>query len=108
VDFAVEDFRGCFASIGAELGYSTFVIGGVLGHSAKGVTERHYAARPDELLLTCADAVSAEVARRLGFHEEHEGHQAHDSHPLIHLPAGAFRPQRRKPTTAAPAARMAP
>lgn len=72
-DFAVEDFRGCFASIGAELGYSTFVIGGVLGHSAKGVTERHYAARPDELLLTCADAVSAEVARRLGFAKAAKG-----------------------------------
>lgn len=65
-DFTPHDLRGTFASIGAELGYSTFVIGGLLGHRAQGITEKHYAQRPDSLLLAAADAISEEIAKRLG------------------------------------------
>lgn len=65
-DLRLHDLRGAFASVGTELSYTTFIIGGLLGHSAKGVTEKHYTGRPDALLLAAADRISEAVAQRLG------------------------------------------
>lgn len=65
-DVQLRDLRACFATMGAELQFSDFVVGGLLGHTKQGVTERHYMARTDALLLEAADAISEEIAKRLG------------------------------------------
>lgn len=65
-DLTLHDLRRTFGSVGVELGYSSFLVGGLLGHRAQGVTEKHYTQRPDALLLAAADAISDAIAERLG------------------------------------------
>ena len=52
--------RHWFASAAAEMNYSDFVIGGMLGHAKRGVTGR-YANAPDSALLMAADRVSQKL-----------------------------------------------
>jgi integrase len=61
----LHTLRHSFASVAAELGYSEFIIAGLLGHRAGSVTAR-YSHLPDRALLVAADAVSGEIERRLG------------------------------------------
>ena len=56
--------RHTFASVAAELGFSELTISGLLGHSARGVTQR-YSHVPDSALLAAADRVSARIAAAL-------------------------------------------
>ena len=61
----LHTFRHSFASVAAELGYSEFVIAGLLGHRAGSVTAR-YSHLPDSALVAAADAVSREIETRMG------------------------------------------
>jgi integrase len=56
--------RHSFGSIAAELGFSEITIAGLLGHAARGVTQR-YSHVPDSALLAAADRVSARIAAAL-------------------------------------------
>jgi integrase len=56
--------RHWFASAAAEMNYSDFIIGGMLGHSKRGITGR-YANAPDSALLMAADRVSMRLAAAL-------------------------------------------
>ncbi|MEO5324283.1 site-specific integrase [Mesorhizobium sp. CC13] len=56
--------RHTFASVASGLGYSDGTIAGLLGHKGRGVTSR-YVHRPDQALLSAAEAISAEIARQL-------------------------------------------
>jgi integrase len=64
-DARSHDLRRTFASTAAEEGYSEATIGELLGHSRRGVTERHYIRRPDAALLAAADRVSSRIAALL-------------------------------------------
>ena len=64
----LHTLRHSFASVAAELGYSEFVIAGLLGHRAGSVTAR-YSHLPDSALLAAADAVSRESEVRMGLAE---------------------------------------
>ena len=61
--------RHTFASVAAELGFTELTIAGLLGHTARGVTNR-YSHLPDSALLSAADRVAAHIAAAL------EGKQA--------------------------------
>ena len=61
---SVHGLRHWFASAATELGYSDLIIGGLLGHSKRGITGR-YATAPDPALLVAADAVSRKLADAL-------------------------------------------
>lgn len=63
-DVSPHVLRHTFASIAAELGFSELTIAGLLGHSARGVTQR-YSHVPDIALLAAADRVSAHIAAAL-------------------------------------------
>ena len=65
---SLHTLRHSFATVAAELGYSEFVIAGLLGHRAGSVTAR-YSHLPDNALLAAADAVSREIEVRMGFAE---------------------------------------
>jgi site-specific recombinase XerD len=56
----VHVLRHTFAAVAAELGYSQFVIAGLLGHSLPGVTAR-YAHMPDTALVAAADRISERI-----------------------------------------------
>ncbi len=56
--------RHTFASVAAELGFSELTIAALLGHSARGVTQRYV--HIDEALRMAADRVADEIARLLG------------------------------------------
>jgi integrase len=56
--------RHTFGSVAAELGFSELTIAGLLGHAARGVTQR-YSHVPDSALLAAADRVSARIAAAL-------------------------------------------
>jgi len=60
----LQTLRHSFASVAAELGYSEFVIAGLLGHRAGSVTHR-YSHLPDLALRQAADRVAAEIERRM-------------------------------------------
>lgn len=60
----LHTLRHSFASVAAELGYSEFVIAGLLGHRAGSVTHR-YSHLPDSALRQAADRVAAEIGRRM-------------------------------------------
>lgn len=53
--------RHTFASVAGDLGFSELTIAGLLGHSARGVTQRYV--HLDRALIVAADQVAAEVAR---------------------------------------------
>jgi integrase len=56
--------RHWFASAGAELNYSDFIIGGLLGHAKRGITGR-YANTPEAALTSAADRISDRLAAAL-------------------------------------------
>ena len=65
-DARSHDLRRTFGSIAADEGYSDATIGELLGHSRRGVTQRHYIRRPDAALIAAADRISAHIAAALG------------------------------------------
>jgi hypothetical protein len=52
------------ASVAGDLGFSELTIAGLLGHSARGVTQRYV--HLDTALVVAADRVSMEIANMLG------------------------------------------
>jgi len=56
--------RHWFGSAAAEMNYSDFIIGGMLGHAKRGITGR-YANAPDHALVVAADRVSQRLADTL-------------------------------------------
>jgi integrase len=65
-DARSHDLRRTFGSIAADEGYSDATIAELLGHSRRGVTQRHYIRRPDAALVAAADRVAARIAAALG------------------------------------------
>jgi hypothetical protein len=64
-DARSHDLRRTFGSIAADEGYGDATIAELLGHSRRGVTQRHYIRRPDAALVAAADRVSARIAAAL-------------------------------------------
>jgi hypothetical protein len=64
-DARSHDLRRTFGSIAADEGYGDATIAELLGHSRRGVTQRHYIRRPDAALVAAADRVSARIAGAL-------------------------------------------
>ena len=62
----LHTLRHTFASLAGELGFSELTIAALLGHSARGVTQRYI--HIDEALLVAADRVAAEIAALLDGH----------------------------------------
>jgi integrase len=60
VDVTPQTFRHTFASLADDLGFSERTIAALLGHSARGVTQRYI--HIDEALRMTADRVAAEMA----------------------------------------------
>lgn len=60
-----HDLRRTFGSVAADEGYGDATIAELLGHSRRGVTQRHYIRRPDAALVAAADRVSARIAAAL-------------------------------------------
>jgi site-specific recombinase XerD len=56
-----HDLRRTFGSIAADEGYGDATIAELLGHSRRGVTQRHYIRRPDAALVAAADRVSSRI-----------------------------------------------
>ena len=61
---SLHTLRHTFASMAAELGFSELTIAGLLGHSARGVTQRYV--HLDEALIIVADRVSQRISLLLG------------------------------------------
>ncbi|MDX2101595.1 MAG: site-specific integrase [Alphaproteobacteria bacterium] len=55
-DARAHDLRRTFASTAANLGYGDATIAELLGHSARGVTARHYIRRADAALVSASEA----------------------------------------------------
>jgi integrase len=64
-DARSHDLRRTFGSLAADEGYGDATITELLGHSRRGVTQRHYIRRPDAALVAAADRVSARIATAL-------------------------------------------
>ena len=62
-DVTPHVLRHAFASVAGDLGFSELTIAGLLGHSARGVTQRYV--HLDSALIVAADQVAAEIARLL-------------------------------------------
>lgn len=60
-DARSHDLRRTFGSMAAEEGYGDATIAELLGHSRRGVTQRHYIRRPDVALVAAADRVAARI-----------------------------------------------
>jgi integrase len=60
-DARSHDLRHTFGSMAAEEGYGDATIAELLGHSRRGVTQRHYIRRPDVALVAAADRVAARI-----------------------------------------------
>ncbi|HEX3416242.1 MAG TPA: site-specific integrase [Stellaceae bacterium] len=69
-DARSHDLRRTFGSIAADEGYSDATVAELLGHSRRGVTQRHYIRRPDAALVAAADRVSRRIARAMGAPDE--------------------------------------
>jgi hypothetical protein len=65
-DARSHDLRRTFGSVAADEGYGDATIAELLGHSRRGVTQRHYIRRPDSALVAAADRISARIAVALG------------------------------------------
>lgn len=65
-DARSHDLRRTFASTAADMGYGDATIAELLGHARRGVTERHYVRRADEVLLAAADRVAERIADAMG------------------------------------------
>jgi integrase len=63
-DVSIHGLRHWFASAAAEMNYSDFVIGGLLGHAKQGITGR-YANTPDSALCAAADRVALKLLEAL-------------------------------------------
>lgn len=61
---SLHGLRHWFASAAAEMNYSDFLIGGLLGHAKRGITGR-YANTPDAALASAADRVSLRLSEAL-------------------------------------------
>ena len=59
-DVTPHTLRHTFASLAGDLGFSELTIAALLGHSARGVTQRYI--HIDEALRMTADRVAAEMA----------------------------------------------
>ena len=59
-DASCHTLRHTFASVASGIGYSDGTIAGLLGHKGKGVTSR-YVHRPDQALLSAAEATSSAI-----------------------------------------------
>jgi integrase len=66
---SLHGLRHWFASAAAEMNYSDFVIGGMLGHAKRGITGR-YANTPDAALASAADRVAARMQAALDGKQE--------------------------------------
>jgi integrase len=64
-DVRSHDLRRTFGSVAADEGYGDATIAELLGHSRRGVTQRHYIRRPDAALVAAADRVSARIIAAL-------------------------------------------
>jgi integrase len=62
-DVTPHVLRHTFASVAGDLGFSELTIAGLLGHSARGVTQGYV--HLDTALVVAADRVSAEIAKLL-------------------------------------------
>jgi integrase len=62
-DVTPHVLRHTFASVAGDLGFSELTIAGLLGHSARGVTQGYV--HLDTALVVAADRVSAEIAQML-------------------------------------------
>lgn len=62
-DVTPHTLRHTFASVAGDLGFSELTIKALLGHAARGVTQRYV--HVDEAVRLAADRVSAEIARLL-------------------------------------------
>jgi integrase len=62
-DVTPHTLRHTFASVAGDLGFSELTIAGLLGHSARGVTQRYV--HLDRALVVAADQVAAEIAQLL-------------------------------------------
>src|SRR5204862_4379714 len=60
-DARSHDLRRTFGSVAADEGYSDATVGELLGHSRRGVTQRHYIRRPDSALIAAAERVSERI-----------------------------------------------
>lgn len=60
-----HDLRRTFATIAAEDGCGDGTISDLLGHSRRGVTERHYIRRPDAALVSAATSISMQIESAL-------------------------------------------
>ena len=60
-----HDLQRTFGSVAADEGYGDATIAELLGHSRRGVTQRHYIRRPDAALVAAADRVSARIIAAL-------------------------------------------
>jgi integrase len=69
-DARSHDLRRTFGSIAADEGYGDATVAELLGHSRRGVTQRHYIRRPDAALVASADRVSRRIAVAMGAPEE--------------------------------------
>jgi integrase len=69
-DARSHDLRRTFGSIAADEGYGDATIAELLGHSRRGVTQRHYIRRPDAALVAAAERVSRRIAIAMGAPEE--------------------------------------
>lgn len=65
----LHTLRHTFASIAAELGFTELTIAGLLGHTARGVTNR-YSHLPDTALLSAADKVASYIVTLLDGEKE--------------------------------------
>ena len=62
-DVTPHVLRHTFASMAGDLGYSELTIAGLLGHSARGVTQGYV--HLDTALIAAADRISASIAKLL-------------------------------------------
>jgi integrase len=73
IDVTPHTLRHTFASIAGELGFSELTIAALLGHAARGVTQRYV--HIDEALRMAADRIAGEIASLLG-----DGRKARKDH----------------------------
>ena len=58
-DVTLHTLRHTFASIGADLGFTELTLAGLLGHAARGMTQRYV--HLDEALIVAADRISERI-----------------------------------------------
>jgi integrase len=63
-DISPHILRHSFASVAGDLEYSESTIGALIGHKGQSITSR-YVHAADAVLLSAADAVASEIARRM-------------------------------------------